>query len=165
MIPADHFKFSDDGTTAWWVLPPFDAEVELSEDNPAFLDRPCDGCEGGQAWWTAVQANPCPACFGSGRHCFDITVEWPVCEPECPVIHPGRTLTVSVVPGMVLPMFDWTGTYDPARTPAHLSLSRDGTHWTYFPQQGHGRTSVIKLPSAAPGMTAVLLNIHKGTTP
>ena len=90
-IPADHITF--DGDTAWMVLPPFDPETEMAEDDPRSLDRPCHTC-GGEMLVVdphePTSSVDCPDCI-DGRHTFEIEVERPVDgwhpdwtgDPEC----------------------------------------------------------------------------------
>ena len=80
--------------------------------------------------------------------------------------HPmTKTLSVSVVEGMVLPVVDGTKPCDNGEAhirddgPGYLPMNR----WVAMPARGVGE--YVRLPSAAaPGMFAVLLDIHKGTT-
>ena len=100
MTAADHIKFSDDGTEAW-------LEDDRGFDAHA-LARTCDTCEGTGLIDRHISGDECPDCHGSGRHCFDITVECSGddCQVMLPVENASEwvhTLTVSVVPGMVLP--------------------------------------------------------------
>lgn len=157
IIPADHISFTDDGHA--WVACNLGGSLEA-----AALDRSCKTCDGDGCYphhrieWHDVL---CPDCI-DGRHTFEIGVEfkWISDEPVDGLPRVTGDYRVSVVPGMVLRFFDWTGTYDPERTPQHISLSRDGQRWTYFPQQGVGKTELVTLPPAAkPGMWCVLVRV------
>jgi hypothetical protein len=143
MIPADHITI--EGEFAWLVYQPgVDPMFRWKQAN-----RPCDWCTGDgyllgepdhYERGTAAYVD-CDDCHGTGRHVFEIEVEWPVCEPECPVIHPGRTLSVSVVEVL-----------------GPIDLVSPGV-WTVRANV-HVGTKVSPLPSAAaPGMTAVKLKV------
>jgi len=186
-IPASHIKFSDDRKTAWVVFDDDDNE-RLARSSHAFvsdLDRPCDtcggsGCNKGRPNPSHVDCIPCPACHGSGRPCFDIEVkcsadqcrggwisfpEWAgeiVACDEC--VDGVRTLTVSVVPGMVLPIVDEMDILNGATVPTtHIIYRRkwDDSVQTWLCIMTEPGASVVTLPSAAaPGMFAVRLNVH-----
>ena len=184
-IPASHIKFSDDRTTAWLVVSADPSEYGWD----VALNRPCDTCDGTLEQLIVERGVVrCPDCHGSGRHCFEIEVRtectcerrtigggagWYDHATDCPVRsikgylasdgwHFVRTLTVSVVEGMVVGLYPYTATRIDSRDEVlHATISRDGSHWTLFPPCGASGTEVIMLPDdAAPGMTAVRLNVH-----
>jgi len=142
-------------------------------------------------WPIPVRYGPCPDCHGSGRPCFEIEVRtectcerrtigggagWYDHATDCPVRsikgylasdgwHFVRTLTVSVMKGTVALITDGTKPCDNGEAhirddgPGYLPMNR----WVAMPARGVGE--YVRLPSAAaPGMFAVLLDIHKGTT-
>jgi len=127
------------------------------------LDRPCDTCDGttriacpgpsvepktqmgrdaaglvaGKDYCYGMHmGHPCPDCE-SGRHTFTVEVETPVGEVYVQAKHRTRTLTVSVVPGMVLPIYgNEFGGWQISAADAHLP------------------------PAAKPGMWAVKLAVQ-----
>ena len=165
-IPADHIKFSDDITTAWWVVPEMSDPRAFDVTDALNLDRPCDKCHG--AGWVMVSSTTkqrglenceaslsCPACHGSGRHCFDIEVEPD--DPENWTENWRHTLTVSVVPGMVLPIYHNDNA--PMLDGARFVEMWDDMRAVAWIDGDYG--GVFTLPSAAAvGMFAVRLNVH-----
>ena len=156
MIPADHITF--DGDMAWWVLGPW-----TQDDSPPIrqLDRLCDTCNGaGQVPFGLPSNGPerCPDCI-NGRHTFKIEVQWPVCEPECSVIHPGKTYQVSIAPGMVLPIVERHPFGPMTHADGYVLYLPDGTGQLWqTPARNDG--AIIALPPAAkPGMWAVKLRV------
>ena len=148
------------------------------------------GCNKGRPNPSHVDCIPCPACHGSGRPCFEIEVRtectcerrtigggagWYDHATDCPVrsikgylasegSHFVRTLAVSVVPGMVLPIVDEMDILNGATVPTtHIIYRRkwDDSVQTWLCIMTEPGASVVTLPSAAaPGMFAVRLNVH-----
>jgi hypothetical protein len=141
MIPHDSITPFDSDGKAWLI-------GHTSEWS--LLDCPCDSCsdhwgEDDDEW----DPSCCPDCEGTGRHTFKITA---------PDFRGGHDLLVSVVPGMVLPIYG----QDPGDWPDMLTADRpcviiksDGTAVLW---DGAGDFVAITLPpAAAPGMWAVQL--------
>ena len=174
-IPASHIKFSDDRTTAWLVVSADPSEYGWD----VALNRPCDTCDGSLEQLIVERGVVrCPDCHGSGRHCFEIEVRtectcerrtigggagWYDHATDCPVRsikgylasdgwHFVRTLTVSVVPGMVL------GPLDDGQ------FVGESDYWYEEPnilRHFHDDQNDITLPDAAAvGMFAVWFNVH-----
>ena len=145
------------------------------------LDRPCDTCDGtgcdidfcrecGDEYEDPCDRHAehvnqtdddgcCPACFGSGRPCFDIEVVTKAGGRFTPRTE-YETLTVSVVPGMVMPIVDDLGpVFDRS---VHVRLTGGGIAWLATPRlDGGWQHTEIDLPSAAAvGGTAVRLDVH-----
>lgn len=148
VIPADRWRDNGDGT-AWWIPVRCVDErapqaAHWNNGDPCqygarALDRPCD------------YPHDCVE-----RHTFkvDVAVQTEVDAYE------SERIRVSVVPGMVLPLLEWTAIYDPDRVGAHVTRSRDGQRWTLFPPSETEAARFVTLPSAAePGMWAVLLKV------
>ena len=137
MIHADHISFNADGT-AWLVVAANPAEYGWA----VALDRPCDTCDG-TATAPTPEVLPCPDCI-DGRHTWRLLVH----DTERP------SLLVSVIPGMVLPIYDGHET----RPVGHIWINSDGDAWLHDINESY----VIALPpAAAPGMWAVKLNVHQ----
>lgn len=163
VIPHNHITFNDDGT-AWLIVHECDGDHPEGENRLCdlackSLDRPCDTCGGSEhvpndGDWIDVD---CPDCI-DGRHTFDIDVGgsalgWGGKRGDEP-----HVATVSVVPGMVLPIYG----EDPGDWPDMLTFGKpcvviksDGTAVMW---DGAGDFVAVTLPSAAaPGMWAVQL--------
>lgn len=162
MIPQDSITFTDDGH-AWLVI-----TYGKPQNWPVFNDRPCDTCEGS---WEAVSfpsdeqdgeivyaLRRCPHCI-DGRHTFEIST---YCEQQCDVLPCKfvgdcsggvRTLRVSVVPGMVLPLTRG----DECPYAPHICLDDLG-RWDHW--DGTRSRIITVPPAAAPGMWAVKLKVQ-----
>jgi hypothetical protein len=140
-IPASSIHFNDDGTA--WVIP----QDDFMAGGFRNYDRPCDFCYG---------RGTDKVCDGTGRHTFTVEVE------AGPLFDHGgwggtRTFTVSVVPGVVLPIYA-----APAR-PDHRAIIQ-----LQAPHSGAvlfdpvlPTAPIITLPSAAkPDMRVVKLQVH-----
>ena len=132
----------------------------------------------------------CPDCHGSGRHCFDIEVRAdgpepcnrhdpcdcgcyrdayggrPHCKMGCgfddPSSWPVRTLTVSVVPNMVLPVVGLHPFGPLTHADGYALLLPDGTGQVWQ-AAGMEDSTIIDLPAATnPGDWLVALDIHQG---
>jgi hypothetical protein len=163
VIPADHIAI--DGDTAWVVIP-----ERFTTHPPAdwtSKDRPCDTCGGCGAVDIPEDeehfnlTEPCPDCDGTGRHTFEIEVA----NPNRPDgwLFPARTLRVSVVPGMVLPITEDTDAV-PKHDPHIIQFDGrcGGEPYTEFvPCDGRQTDDPIDHfpPAAEPGMWAVQLRI------
>ena len=56
-----------------------------------------------------------------------------------------------------VPIMAYTALYDPRHLHAHVSLSRDGSHYTYFPEDKDERTHIVTVPDGArPGQFAII---------
>jgi len=145
------------------------------------LDRPCDTCDGtgcdidfcrecGDEYEDPCDRHAehvnqtdddgcCPACHGSGRHCFDIEVVTKAGGRFTPRTE-YETLTVSVVPGMVLPIISWTAAHadnHPHPCMIYVEAGRGLIPMHPTPEL----ETVVPLPSAAAvGGTAVRLDVH-----
>ena len=163
MIPATHFRDNGDDT-AWWVLTASDTiDPATGENYIDTLDRPCGVC-GGNGFTSneMLRDAPCPDCI-DGRHTFDVVVQ--TCErydcPACIGDGPGshdrfRTNQVSIIPGMVLPIYGGCPDYEPAD---HICQCYDD-QWTHHSSDGPYTEEQVTLPSAAaPGMWAVKLRV------
>jgi hypothetical protein len=159
MIPADHWRDNGDDTS--WVVTSDPRNLLTGwVDGP--IDRPCDTCDGlkqvrdycsseecDDPHCTLVTLH-CPDCDGTGRHTFTIEVD----TGEWSSVVQGmktRTLRVSVIPGMALPIYDRLakGLCIVERADGSFSLFR-----------ADGRNAPITLPpAAAPGMRAVKLAV------
>ena len=179
-IPADHIKFSDDSTTAWWVVPEMSDPRAFDVTDALNLDRPCSTCDGDGREANAHDGTSygdftdCLDCHGSGRHCFDIAADqgWmqESASAGATLWHPRPvTLTVSVVPGMVLPI---VGVACPGFTndldrPAHIHMAKSGETGMcvhnadmLYDSPWKSRNAVDLPFAAAVGMFAVRLNVH-----
>lgn len=195
MIPADHISFNDDGT-AWLVTAaqphsclgcgrtlldqtgcPGRTMHVAHITRP--LDRPCDACAGTAANLldeldddhSFFKSEPCPDCV-DGRHAFTIEVECdgPVHRSDRPCLngcaYGALTYRVSVIPGMVLPVYG----EDPGDWPDMLTadklcviIKNDGTAVLW---DGAGDfTSLTLPPAAAPRMDAVKLKVAQRFEP
>lgn len=164
MIPATSFRL--DGDTALWVQdrpPEYGPDDDTDFGNVYY--RPCDTCHGGEAWWTAVQANPCPDCDGTGRHTLDIEVPYTHREMGCTRgeveevggIWPHHTFRVHVID--VLPIVADVG---PVPEGIHVRITGGGICWLAEPISGGGwrHTEITLPPDAAPGKRVVRLKVH-----
>lgn len=158
-IPADHIDIY--GDKAWWVVP-----ADQLAASTALIDRPCDTCggHGRRKIGNHLRDEHCPDCHGTGRHTFELEVGQPKCPPDCIAVGHIRTLRVSVVPDMVLPiMRSDTACY---ADPRHGGPVRS----CYVSQAGalrlvdHAEQTDTYLcpapPAARRGMRAVQLEIH-----
>lgn len=170
MIPATHITpFVDD--LAWLVFK--DNEYQDVTFQWDMLDRLCDACGGQGFLYMPEDGLTCLDCRGSKRHCLDIEVEDPICvkawpdgcngdyDPRCCRFPKScsrypHTLTVSVVPGMVLPIHPDLGAVPDTH---HVRVTGGGIAWLAERiNNGGWRHTMIDLPSAAePGMWAVQL--------
>lgn len=148
MIPFDHITF--DGDTAWWV--PSDLFGPTPGIDIKRLDRPCDTCDGCKHLCTdGVNAIPCPDCI-DGRHTFEIKVGPMYCEH-------GRFTKrhrVSIVPGMVLPIY---GPHMQRGEVVKFISTRKGGPW--LNDRGQPPRPVTLPPAAKPGMWAVQLKVEQ----
>lgn len=183
MITADDFLL--DGDTAWWVTEQRNKYTHVEGERVLegvllrMLDRPCDTCAGlakrfiddhGNVWGNIMAQNldlhesiPCPDCV-DGRRTFGIEVEGMVTFGEPPNRHGAgwgtRSLRVSVVPGMVLPIVTSERYRNDMglRGPFVIAYS-DGTTSVYL------STSDIRVtplpPGARPGRYAAQLRIAR----
>lgn len=168
MIPATSWADQGNGT-AWWYI-----EGPERWGWMTLLDRPCDTCGGDSAadWSVGLPECDCingrhtftldVACAGIGkpRRCGDrITASTCAgCDRES-----SRSLRVSVVPDMILPIYDKCPDYNP---PNHLCQCYGDGKWYWHlggPEHERAGTSdterPVTLPSdAKPGGFAVLVN-------
>jgi hypothetical protein len=112
VIPADHWHDNSDGT-AWAVA------EKLRDITGSFVppDRPCDTCWAGNRPTSDFKWEPCPDCDGTGRHTFTVEVAcgcrtpYGLHQPVANIIDCGGTgkvtHRVSVVPDMVLPIYEY----------------------------------------------------------
>ena len=159
MIPADHITF--DGDTAWLVCP----NEYTGTDDEAWLflsfwhgsDRPCDTCDG-MGWRPdRYNANSSLRCHCiDGRHTFEIEVEQvepPIAPGRYSLRQVWRTYRVSIVPGMVLPI--WRG-HPPTEVRRFIAAWGDG--WALVDRDTNTGPIIAAFPPAAkPGMWAVKL--------
>jgi hypothetical protein len=121
------------------------------------LDRPCDTCDGTGVIdeFDGDDVFDCDECDGTGRHTFDIEV-----ENDTYLIDPSFTYRVSVVPGMVLPIYSLMDNTD-MRPAIFLSpRTHDGdTGATII--GGSKQTPTTLPPAAKPGMWAVQVEVHR----
>lgn len=163
MIAADYITI--DGDTAWVVVD------RHSKYQWSMLDRPCATCE--RYRQLPIDNQPttvrCPDCDGTGRHTFNEARKRCICngdsppDPACPGIGP-HTRTVSVVPGMVLPIMspESCRSKAPERCIELWDRTRYGGEAWLWLTYDQPHATMIDLPSAAvPGMWAVKLNIHE----
>lgn len=159
MIRHDHIAI--DGDTAWWVVSsPVDAHVAL--------DRPCDTCGGKQRYDVTENGRYigwqyCTDC-DTGRHAFAVEVEehWTAYGESGTG---ARTLRVSVVPDMVMPIYDPVALMDgdglPEEWMPHVTVDSLGSvqRWWRDPEYlDEWDDEDITLPPAAkPGMWAIQL--------
>ena len=159
MIPADHITI--DGDTAWLVFGDDDNErMFLPAEWATDLDRPCDTCDGHPPEWDHY--GKCPDCI-DGRHTFEIDVQ--TCDVyDCAACigdgpgshHRQRTHRVSIVPGMVLPIYGEGDNHD-GDLP-HVCHS-DGY---LFPMpNGDDTVQGFPMPAAKPDMAAVQLKVAR----
>jgi hypothetical protein len=158
MIPADRIHFNDDGT-AWWVMD------EAPHRGLNAIDRPCDTCGGSMYVWpegSSFRSNtPCPDCDGTGRHTFTIEV-----ENDTYLIDPSFTYRVSVVLGMVLPIYgeDDMGDRLPQEWMPHITINsfNAAQQWWRNPKcpDEWANDGITLPPAAKPGMWAVKLEVR-----
>jgi hypothetical protein len=154
MIPADHWHDNGDGT-AWWVVkPPLHGPGMWQR-----LDRPCDTCDGEGVEFAGDEddiGDACPACDGTGRHAFTVGVASYRFNGGNPGWFVQDTLRVSVVPGMVLPI--WAASHADGVHGPHICI-QPGPRFTVHTWDGWEPATLP--PAAAPGMHAVLLAVHQ----
>lgn len=160
MIPASHISFNDDGTA--WYIP----HHELWKRNPHFiedywkrLDRPCDNLCGDIG-------ESCDDCI-NGRHTFTIEIDGWYDEAAgafVGAVRGNRTLRVSVVPDVVLPIYDECPDEKPADHICHAwAGGQQSAEWWYhrsFDYTDWTERQITLPPAAEPGMWAVQLQVH-----
>jgi len=154
MIPASHFHDNGDGTawvvgTEWWA-------TTIMRDAQ---DRPCDTCLGR----TRYEGDNfvCPDCI-DGRHTFTVEVDHRLWMEGNYIDGHIDTIRVSVVPGMVLPIYDDND--ERAFRPYDRCIiigTRPQDEGIVVIWSGDGDFEQITLPpAAAPGMWAVKLAVQ-----
>ena len=164
MIPAEDILI--DGDTAWWIAdgPLRDSRYSSRRFIDDF-DHPCMTC-GGETNLTAADGETfvdCPDCI-DGRRALEIEVECSFCRGGAWDSHcykGTRTLTVSVVPGMVLPIMEIIPSQESWVEPWQAIVGVPGLFSLYsWPGYGSAHGDWVRLPSSArPGRWAVQLKV------
>lgn len=155
MTPADSWHDNGDGT-AWWVT-----GDTLTRYYAELLDRPCDRCYGQDVRTLDVRGwhDHCPDCI-DGRHTFDVEV---ANRPNRGIV--ARAYRVSIVPGIVLPIYGEGELADgdglPCEGMTHIDTQAGRFMLCVWSDEGWAETPVELPPAAKPGMWAAKLKVHQ----